>query len=87
MVTLSPLPLSLALLLAVLVQDAFAIPQPSITSASSGLSMNLVRRSSRSAPQTEEEWGVWAKNHHDMLVVKYGGQPKQVERRGSGTNL
>lgn len=82
MLSVSPLPLSLAFLLSVIISDVFAGPAPTIASPS-GLSMNLMRRSSPS--RTPDEWGLWARNHHDMLIARYGG--RQVERRGSGTNL
>ena len=50
--------------------------------------MNLMRRSSRSsALRTPEEWGLWAKNHRDILIAKYGLDDKPIQRRGAGTNL
>ncbi|KAJ6607475.1 acid protease [Mycena sp. CBHHK59/15] len=72
---LSALPLTLVLL----VSDAFATPTPQ----SRGLSMNLRRRVHS---RTADDWGVWAKNHRDGLMAKYGGKPAS-QRRSTGTNL
>ncbi|KAJ7449682.1 aspartic peptidase A1 [Mycena latifolia] len=71
---LSSLPLTVV---ALLVSNAFATPalQPR------GISVNLRRRAhSRSV----EDWGVWAKNHREGLMAKYGGGSL---KRSTGTNL
>ncbi|KAJ7115925.1 aspartic peptidase domain-containing protein [Mycena epipterygia] len=73
---LSSLPLTI---IALLVSNAFANPTPQ----PKGISMDLRRRvQSRSV----EDWGVWAKNHREGLIAKYGGSTSS-QRRSTGTNL
>lgn len=65
-------------LIALLVSVAFASPTPQPM----GISMTLRHRvPSRSA----EDLGVWAKNHREGLIAKYGGS--STSRRSTGTNL
>ncbi len=73
---LSTLPLAI---LALLFSDASATPTPK----PQGISMNLRRKvHSRSV----EDFGVWAKNHRNGLMAKYGGQTT-ASKRSTGTNL
>ncbi|KAF7336898.1 Aspartic peptidase A1 [Mycena venus] len=66
-------------IIALLISDASATPTPQ----SQGISINLRRRvHSRSV----DDWGVWAKNHREGLMAKYGGRTG-ASKRSSGTNL
>lgn len=80
-----PLPLSAAaILLCLSVQlEALAAPQ-SGPGQVAGQTMLLRKRVP--ASRTIEEWGVWAKEHREGLLAKYGH--KTLEKRTtSGTNL
>jgi cathepsin D len=73
--------LSLAFLFLAPSSNAFTIPK---ATTPSGQSLGLFRRAP--SPRTADEWGVWAKNHKDVVTSKYGGTgPNQ--KRSSGTNL
>ncbi|KAJ7128483.1 acid protease [Mycena epipterygia] len=66
-------------LIALLVSNTFANP----TLQPNGISMTLRRRApSRSA----DDLSVWAKNHREGLIAKYGGSTSS-QRRSTGTNL
>ncbi|PFH51024.1 hypothetical protein AMATHDRAFT_192110, partial [Amanita thiersii Skay4041] len=79
---LSILPLSLSILLSVSC-NALVNPCSDVPPA---LSLQLLRRSH--PVRSEQEWGVWAKHHKEMLESKYGSDSHQHhQRRSSGTNL
>lgn len=73
--------LSLAFLFLAPSSNAFAIPK---ATTPSGQSLGLLRRAP--SPRTADEWGVWAKNHKDVVTSKYGGTGTN-QKRSSGTNL
>lgn len=79
---LSPFVVDLALLLsAATASHAVMVP----SSATAGQSIPLHRRTPPS--RTEEEWGIWAKDHRDRLIAKYEGEQGKPQKRNSGTNL
>ncbi|KAJ7224259.1 acid protease [Mycena pura] len=65
-------------IIALLFYDVSASPTPQ----QNGLSISL-RRKVR--PRSVEDFGVWAKNHRNGLMSKYGGNHSQ--KRSTGTNL
>jgi len=81
------LPLTLALLLSVLT-DVDAAPHRTRTEP---FKIDLVRRTSKTAAMSNDEWLAWANNHRENLKVKYGGPTATAsanERRAtSGVNL
>lgn len=75
----SDMMLSLPLtIIALLFYDVSASPTPQ----QNGLSISL-RRKVR--PRSVEDFGIWAKNHRNGLMSKYGGNHSQ--KRSTGTNL
>jgi len=75
---LPSLPLALALLLSTS-SAVIAAPKPHVAA---GQSIPMYKRSPR---RNATEMGIWAKNHREMLLSKYGGSPNH--KRSSGTNL
>ena len=72
-------PLSAAVLLSLSLQVT-AAPQASPLARQT---IPLKKRSPQ--PQTEEEWGVWAKAHREGLEAKYGNS--KHAKRGTGLDL
>jgi cathepsin D len=77
-----PLPLSAAILLCL---SAQALAAPQTTGQVARQTMLLKRRTPPS--RTIEEWGIWAKEHREGLLAKYGDKTTQKKRSTSGTNL
>lgn len=79
-----PLPLSQAAILLCLSAQALAAPQ-SGTGQVGGQTMLLKKRAP--SPRTIDEWGIWAKEHREGLLAKYGDKTLRKKRSTSGTNL
>lgn len=77
------LPPSASLLAAILLSVSSSCSAAPQTNGQTGQTMPLKKRAPPA--RTEEEWGVWAKNHREGLEAKYGN-PKH-DKRATGTNL
>lgn len=75
--------LAFALLLFVVVQLGHAAPHPRV---SRGLTLPIQAHVARdTGDRSYEEWGVWAKNLRDSILVKYTPPSAQSKRASTGS--